>query len=401
VLERKKIIVLTTTFPRWQDDTDPPFVYELSRRLARDFDVHVLAPHYPGALLRERMAGMEVSRFRYFFSPFEKLAGSTSITSTLRNNKFYFLLVPFLLIAELVALLCLCKDIKPDAVHAHWLIPQGAVALCVKRILGVPFLVTVHGSDIFGLRGRLLSWVKRGVLADASAISAVSNAIRAEVALLKPGAECSLISMGVDSARFSGPGDGSVRKRFGIAGEFLLFVGRLSEQKGVRYLLEAMPQVVSRFPKAKLLIVGSGEEEHSFKELSRTLGLENQVIFAGAISNRELPPVYADADLFIGPSIRAKGGETEGFGLTFVEAGMSGCVLLGSDVGGIADIIRDEETGFLVPEKDSGALAARIVAILERRNQWPQITARTREELVKRFDWEVVSRKYTDILRVF
>ena len=136
-------------------------------------------------------------------------------------------------------------------------------------------------------------------------------------------------------------------------------------------------------------------------ELSRTLGLENRAIFAGAISNRELPPVYADADLFIGPSIRAKGGETEGFGLTFVEAGMSGCVLLGSDVGGIADIIRDEETGFLVPEKDSGALAARIVAILERRNQWPQITARTREELVKRFDWEVVSRKYTDILRVF
>ncbi|MEJ2331604.1 MAG: glycosyltransferase, partial [Desulfobulbaceae bacterium] len=92
-------------------------------------------------------------------------------------------------------------------------------------------------------------------------------------------------------------------------------------------------------------------------KLSQNLSISNNVIFTGAIPNNELPAYFATADIFIGPSIKAEGGDTEGFGLTFVEATMSGCIVVGTDVGGIPDIIQEGETGFLVQERDSKAIS--------------------------------------------
>ena len=82
---KPRILVFTSTFPRWQNDTDPPFVYELCKRLTDDFDVHVLTPHYPGAKYEEIFCGVTVRRYRYFLPKFEKLAGSVGILPTLRR----------------------------------------------------------------------------------------------------------------------------------------------------------------------------------------------------------------------------------------------------------------------------------------------------------------------------
>ena len=396
--KKEKIIVLTSTFPRWENDPDPPFVYELSRRLVSRFEVHVLAPAYPGALDEEEMDGLNVHRFRYFSRPFEKLAGSTGILPTLRRNPFCFLLVPFFLLGELLALYRLTRKLAPAAIHAHWLVPQGWAAAIVGRACGVPFLVTVHGGDIFGLRQAAVVAAKKRVLRTAAAVTAVSRAIADEITRLVPGAGLLVVPMGVDSSRFSGAAAGAVRQRFGVNGKFVLFAGRLSEKKGVRYLLDAMPAVINRFPDAKLVIAGSGEEEERLRAQCHSLGLGGNVIFAGAVPNSELAGFYADADVFVGPSVTARGGDTEGFGLTFVEAGMSGCILIGSDVGGIRDIIRPGETGFLVPEKDPAALAETLITVFEQEESWPEMRMRTRQEFVARFDWRVIAEKYAAII---
>ena len=97
-MNKKKLLVTTSTFPRWENDTDPPFVYELSRRLANSFDITVLAPNYPGALTREEMSGIQVHRFRYFFKKLEILAGSEGILPTLKKNVLFNFLVPFFLL---------------------------------------------------------------------------------------------------------------------------------------------------------------------------------------------------------------------------------------------------------------------------------------------------------------
>ena len=399
-MNKKKLLVTTSTFPRWENDTDPPFVYELSRRLANSFDITVLAPNYPGALTREEMSGIQVHRFRYFFKKLELLAGSEGILPTLRKNIFFNLLVPFFLLGEFWALVKLTKKIKPDIIHAHWILPQGFIAALAKKITGVPFVVTTHGGDIYGLQGRFATTLKRYALHKAAHVTVVSKDIQQTIKK-KFGENIltEVISMGVDSQLFNpDKKDDQLRRKYGITGPFLLFVGRLTEKKGVRYLIEAMVSVLKNFPETKLMLIGTGELHQELSRLVVSLGLQENVIFTGAIPNNELPKYFATADIFIGPSIQAEGGDTEGFGLTFVEAGMSGCFVVASDVGGISDIIEDGKTGFLVREKDPDAIADTLCNILKQIDTLSYIKTAARQKMIAQFDWQVITDRYKKVL---
>ena len=397
---KKKLLIVTSTFPRWQNDTDPPFVYELARRLTEVFEITVLAPGYPGALREETLSGLKVFRFRYFFRKFELLAGTEGILPSLKKNFLYYFLVPLFVLGELFALLKLIKRFKPEATHAHWIIPQGLTAMIAQKITGVPYIVTIHGGDIYGLQGWFAGMLKSSVLKNAAAVTVVSKSIQ-DTIRRKFGRDIhtDIISMGVDAELFNPQkAEPGLRKRFGITGPFLLFVGRLTEKKGTKYLIEAMPVILKKFPEAKLVIVGSGELKQQLIHLTASAGLEKQIIFTGAIPNKELPAYFATADIFIGPSITAAGGDTEGFGLTFVEAGMAGCFVVGTDVGGIGDIVEHGKTGFLVKEKNPEQLAATILMILENRDGLGQMKEATRRDLCSKFCWPAIAEKYKKIL---
>ena len=391
---KKKLLVLASTFPRWRDDTNPPFVYELSKRLTNDFDVHVLAPAFPGAKDFEIMDDMKVHRFHYFLKKYEKLAGSGGILPILKKNKLFFIQVPFFIAGEFFALRKLVKKIHPDIIHAHWIIPQGFVAALNKKISGTEYVVTSHGGDIFGLQGYFLKQIKKFTLMNAKKITVVSTAIKNEVHnKIDSNLNVEVIPMGVDSNLFNqNKKDDSIRKKYEIHGLFLLFVGRLAEKKGVRYLIEAMPEIIKKIPNAKLMIIGGGELEEELKLLTKRLSLQNNIIFTGPIPNKDLPKYYATADIFIGPSIIAKGGDTEGFGLTFVEAGMSGCWLIGTNVGGISDIIKNGDNGFVTKEKDSKNLSSNIINSFNSKNK-------SLEYFKRNFDWNQINEKYIEVLR--
>lgn len=393
---RQKILVLASTFPRWQGDTMPPFVYELSRRLTQQFDVHLLAPSYPGAASAEEMDGIHVHRFRYFFRRWEKLAGGDGILPTLKHNRVYYLVVPFFILGEYLVARRLIKQLKPSVIHAHWIIPQGFVTWLLNLTTPINYVVTSHGSDIFGLQGVGLTKIKRWVLKSAKITTVVSHAIKNEVINnIDSTIQVQVIPMGVDSALFSPKKhDDSLRQRYGIKGPFLLFVGRLNEQKGVSYLIDAMPKVLERYATARLMIVGKGPLDAKLKAQAESLGISNQLIFTGAIPNNELPSYYATADIFIGPSIRAKSGITEGFGLTFVEAGMCGAWLIGSNVGGVSDIIQEGVNGNLVEEKNTPQIASAIINALEKGKS----ATLGRESTFKSFDWDVIAAKYAQCL---
>ena len=97
----KRILVITSTFPRWKDDEDPPFVFELCKRLRAHYQVHVLAPHYPGSKTEEYLSGIYVQRFRYFFKPWERLAYQGGILSKLKHYPWQYGLLPFFFLGEL------------------------------------------------------------------------------------------------------------------------------------------------------------------------------------------------------------------------------------------------------------------------------------------------------------
>nr|WP_320012022.1 glycosyltransferase [uncultured Desulfobulbus sp.] len=400
---KPKLLVLTTTFPRWKDDTDPPFVYELSKRLTDTFDVTVHTPHYPGAMVQEQMEGVHVHRFRYFYSRFETLAGGQGIVPKLRRNKLYCLILPFFLLSQFFSLVVLCYRIRPVIIHAHWLIPQGLLAVVIKKIFHIPVVITAHGTDVFSLRAMLLLLVKRWIVRNSDQIITVSSAVAYVLGNdVTAGDLTDIIPMGVDSAVFSPKNKNDIlRKLYGIHGPFLLFVGRLSEVKGLNFLIDAMSLVIQRFPDARLLIVGQGELEGQLLDQVQRNGLDKDVLFVGGIENTKLPMYYASADLFVGPSIQARGGDREGFGLTFVEASMSGCLVMGTRGGGIEDIIVEDQTGFLVPPGETNVLAKKIVSVLERLESYSEMKTRARKSAAEKYDWAVIARQYIDLFRAY
>ncbi|HHT9118664.1 MAG TPA: glycosyltransferase, partial [Candidatus Hypogeohydataceae bacterium YC38] len=143
---------------------------------------------------------------------------------------------------------------------------------------------------------------------------------------------------------------------------YILFVGRINERKGARYLLEAMPSVLRDYPSTELLLIGEarrGETLADLKEFIQRLALEDNVNFLGKIDNAKLPLYYNAADVFVLPSL------TEGLGLVLVEAAACNCPIIGTRVGGIVDLMETLGKGILVPPRSPEALALAIKTVFE------------------------------------
>ncbi|MGB5742558.1 MAG: glycosyltransferase, partial [Sedimenticolaceae bacterium] len=245
--DKPRLLVLTTTFPRWADDHEPPFVFELAWRLTDTFDVTVLAPHAPGAARHETMAGVDVHRFRYAPDRLEKLAYDGGIPTRLRRNPWLALLLPSFLLSQLSAAFRLARANEPAVIHSHWLIPSGLVGAVIKELLPGrrKLLITAHGADVH-VGGRWpVGWLKRQAVDSADIISVVSRALRDRVApLVPPGTRVDVASMGVELQTQFVPATTPVVE------PVLVFAGRLVAKKGVADLLNAMPKVLERVPKA-------------------------------------------------------------------------------------------------------------------------------------------------------
>lgn len=398
VLSKKnKLLVTTSTFWRWKGDVAPSFVYDLSKRLAKDFDVWVLAPHSSGAAVSEQFNGLTIFRYKYYFNKYQHL-GEKAILPNLRKNPWLWLQVPSFLVAQLFAIKKIVKKHNIHIIHAHWIIPQGIIAVLYKLFFNrnVKIVVTSHGGDIFGLRFWPMPVLKKWILNNVDSMTVVSKAIKDEVLALgiNKNLPIDVVPMGVDLSLFSPEHfNESIKKKYSINGPFLLFVGRLSEKKGIEYLIRAMPSILLDFPETKLLIIGGGEKEFDLKSLSGKLNLmDKSVIFIGAIPNDNLPQYYATADIFINPSY------SEGFGLVFVEAIGSGTFTIGTDLPAISDIIEEGKTGFIVKQKDSEQIAEKVKFILSNKSKLMNTKKKAREIIIKKFDWDIISKKYIKIL---
>jgi glycosyltransferase involved in cell wall biosynthesis len=394
-IAKPRLLVVTSMFPRWPDDHEPGFVFELSRRLAADFEVRVLAPHAPCAAEREIMDGVEVIRYRYAPQFCETLAYGGGIVPKLRRQPWKWLLVPALVLAQYLAVRRQLRDWGPAVVHAHWIIPQGVLAASALRgPRRVPLLTTAHGTDVFALNRGWLKRLKRFVFRRSSAITVVSKALRSKA--MELGADDGIVRvepMGVDLHDRFTP-DGTQKRN---ANE-ILFVGRLAEIKGIRFLFEALPLVLQRKPDARVTIAGFGPDAEALKERVRELGIDAKVDFLGPVPASRVCDLYRRAAVFVAPFVRGKTGEEEGLGLVLVEAVGCGCPILVSDLPGIRDVVGDNQR-CLVEPGNVGALAEAIVNVLDAPDA-AQANARSlRDSLVGKFDWAAVGRRYSALVR--
>lgn len=387
--QKKKLLVTASTFPRWEGDTEPRFVLDLCAHMANEFDVTILVPAAPGAKNREKLEGVEIIRYHYFpIHRWETLCYPGAIVPRIKEKKIRALLIPFLFISLYFQLFKLFP--KYDAVHAHWLIPQGIVQSWFKK----PYIVTGHGGDVTSLNKGIIKKLKIRCLNRASHVTVVSEHLKSKVQELIPELNPSVISMGVNTKQFGkqhyvpnyfGQGDKKV----------VLFVGRLAEKKGVTYLIEAMKKV-----DALLIIVGDGPLRKELVEQAKKINdYENieKIKFLGAKTHEELKEVYASADVFVIPSVKAKDGDTEGFGLVMLEAMASGIPIVASNSGGITQLIQDGINGLLCDEKNSEQLAEKINELITNEELNQQIKA-NQERFIALYDYSIIAGKYAELL---
>jgi glycosyltransferase involved in cell wall biosynthesis len=253
-----RVLVIASTFPRWINDTEPSFVFDLYRYLhGKGLQIDVIAPHASGAEKHELLDGINVYRYQYFINDLQTLAYSGGILAKLKKNPLNYLLVPFLVCAQALALFRRLNKTNYHLIHAHWLIPQGCICAFINMLLRrkAPVLIcTSHGGDLYALNNFFFTRIKQWTIEQCAHFCVVSSAMKKVV--LNMGVNSGRISvmpMGVDLVNVFKPIPEIKRN-----GHRLIFVGRLVEKKGAGCLLDAMARVTKTVPGAELFIVGGG-----------------------------------------------------------------------------------------------------------------------------------------------
>lgn len=392
--EKPTLLVLASTYPRWKDDHEPGFVHELCRRLVERFHVIALVPDAPGADADGPLDGVDVVRYRYAPRRWQTLVNEGGIVANLRRAKWKWLLLPGFVLAQYYAARRIARAHRIDVIHAHWLLPQGLIARRLSQRIGIPYVVTSHGGDLFGLRGRMPQIFKRKVAADCAAMTVVSGAMRNEVQRLglhPPRLE--VLPMGVDLQSRFVP-DPAPRR----AENELLFVGRLVAKKGVRHLLDALPRVLASKPQARLTIAGFGPEEAALKAQAKDLGIEQAIDFLGPVPQVDLPALYRRAALFVAPFVRDASGDQEGLPVALMEAIGCGCPAVVGEVAGVHDLLGEYASEIAVDPTDSAALSAAIMRVLDAPESARERALAMRQRIADLIDWNAIAGGYSRIL---
>ena len=335
-----RVVVLTTSYPRAPGDVAGGFVRDAVERLrAAGIEVDVVSP----------------ASFRHF-----GLAYGAGIVGNLRATPWKLLLVPAFLVAFAVAARRAARG--ADLVHAHWL-----VSALPALVTGRPMVLQLWGTDVE--LARRAPWLARPLMRRARVVVCASQAL-ADAARALGAREVRVIPSGIALPPQPGPS---------AEPPHVLFVGRLSLEKGIRELLAATRggapagAGLADRPTLPLVVVGDGP-------------LRPQVPQAlGIIPNTELGPYYERAAVVCCPSLR------EGFGVACLEAMAHGRPVVASAVGGLLDLVDDGVTGLLVPPGDPRALREALERLLGDLGLRERMGAAARERARERFSWEAAT----------
>jgi glycosyltransferase involved in cell wall biosynthesis len=219
-------------------------------------------------------------------------------------------------------------------------------------------------------------------LSNSDRIIAVSHSLANVTAAMGVRKKIEVIPDGIEVNRFF-PSDGKRE-------DLILYVGSFIDRKGVMFLLEAMPDILSDFPNLKLLLVGDGPLRESYEKLIVFLHLEQNVTIMGWQDQNVVSLLMRQAKVFVLPSLN------EGLGVVLLEAIASGTPCAGSNIDGIPDIITPE-VGVLFEPGDPAAVSRAIKSILSTSGCYDQMCAAARQRAVNVFDWGVVARRLIEV----
>ncbi len=393
--QRLRVLYIVTAYSRDPDDVITPWLVETIHRLGEaGIDVEVLAPAYRG-LGDGVVDGVPVHRFRYAPRHWEDLTHDETAPDRVRHRPAYLALVPGYVWSGMGAARRLVRRRQFDLVHVHWPLPHALFGLAARRAGSMPLVCSFYGVE--------LTWARqfwpfrrflRHMIRTADAVTAISTYTAGLMRQIYE-RRVELIPFGATVDPTITPAEG--RREAGQPFE-LLFVGRLVERKGLRYLLDAIAQLRDRHD-VVLRVVGDGPWRPRLEARAATLALQDRVRFEGFVSKDELARRFAACDAFVLPAVVDAKGDTEGLGVVLIEALSYKKPVVATSVGGIVDIVRDGETGLLIPPEDAEALARAIATYIEEPERARVLAERGREHVGVQFSWQAIVTRLASLYR--
>ena len=375
------VLFVVTAYPRNKDDIITPWLVQLIKRLRqKGINVSVFTSSYKG-LGNQNIEGIPIYRFRYFFKRFERLTHEeTAIDRVGRGLHNLFLTFAYLILGAR-AVIRLVKMRKFDIIHIHWPFPHIIFGLLAKGAGRARLFSSFYGAEIRWLKKKFPLFIKpfSWLLNKSDVITAISHHTANE---LKGIAKKRIHIIPFSSAVVESDNSAQDKNK-------IIFVGRLVERKGVKYLLEAFKKIEYEIP-YQLIIIGDGPEKQQLEDLSQHLGLKKRVTFTGRISDAQLNSYYQECSFLVLPAVYDKKGDTEGLGVVLLEAMSHSKPVIASNVGGITDIVESGFNGLLVPPMDTDSLARAIKKLALDKSQCRVMGRNAKKTVDERFNWNTI-----------
>lgn len=348
------VLLITSTFPGGPHDNQVPWLALLLRQLKKKgINFTVYAPSYRG-LGSHNYYSIPVIRFRYAPVPFEILTHGEGAVFKLRQKPWLFVVSFFYLIFGIIGIIRMYSRSKFDIVHVHWPFPNGIFGIIAKKLFHAKLVLTFHGAE-FSLLRRLPLGAKilKFILRNSDKVIANSSFTKKMIQSIEP-VEVSVIpfSSAVAVGKIQNTRTHPPKNKYKV-----LFIGRLIERKGISFLIDAADILRKKNIPVFLDIVGNGPLDSQIKRHIGRLKLNNFVKLHQGVSETSLSQFYENCDVFVLPAIIDKWGDTEGLGVVLIEAMSFGKPVVASNVGGIPGIVKHNENGLLVEEKNPQVLA--------------------------------------------
>ncbi len=372
-----RVLTLTPFYPSASDDAAGCFIAEPIRAM-QEFDIesYVIAvePFYRS---RTTPNGHPAEWVRYAAIP-----GNVGLAS---SGRFVY--------ASLVSKVRnLHRERRFDLIHAHAVLPCGHSAVLLSRELAVPFVVTVHGFDVFlrnqvsGFPGRWCQRVAQSVYGSAARVVSISRAVANELSKGLQDLRTTVIHNGVDSEQF-------LPRQTDSEAQIILSVGNLIPTKGHASLLQAFASLQQQYPNISCEIIGDGPERSALAQLAEDLKIANRVTFYGRQSRKQVAEAMKRCTIFALPS------RYEGLGCVYFEAMSAGKPAIACRGQGIEDVIQHRQNGWLVDPGDSTALANSLSELLNDRELRERIGAAARATILDGFTLRHQAAKLAQLYR--
>lgn len=281
-----------------------------------------------------------------------------------------------------------------QAIHAGRALPEGFVAWMVSVLTRLPVIIYAHGEELTTWGAGAKYRVMRFVLRHADRVIANSDYTAKELRHMGVNAtKVTVINPGVDVSRFQ-PGlphqDLRQSLHLGPDANLMLSVGRLQKRKGFDMVIRSLPRLLERAINVHVAIIGIGEERETLGALAAQLGVTSRVHFLGHVLPVDLPRWYNACDLFVMPN-RNIDGDTEGFGMVFLEAAACGrCAIAGRD-GGTGDAVEHGKTGYRVDGSELSEIVEAMATLLGDRRLRDDLARSALDRVQKKFTWDAVA----------